>query len=302
MRENNFDMWIHIPEPWNPFGKSGEVDPYQLGVETGYCIFTDRGGKKIERAVFEVYFDIRARELYDIIGEETAGMWEPGSRFAGIGKFVAERDPQRIAIDLAGISHSDYKKLSEEFGEKYAERMVSAEKLLADFRPSRGREDDFRSRTPAAWENMIRRDRFDFVLPQAMRNNNIDLWIQVIQSWDPVDLGATSGYAVFADPALRTTEIQSQPVHAKSASRRFIEAFMVQAVASCLLHSAAPVLPCQTVRFQPPVSSLPHEGTRQPVSAALRSGFRAAHPRAQSRTRARRPCHARPARVVMELE
>ncbi len=46
---------------------------------------------------------------------------------------------------------------------------------------------------------MIRRDRFDFVLPQAMRNNNIDLWIQVIQSWDPVDLGATSGYGVFAD-------------------------------------------------------------------------------------------------------
>ncbi len=109
MRDNNVEMWLHIVPPWNPFGPGVETDPLQLGVYSGYCIFTDRGGDRIERGVFDSFGDIPARGLYDVIGDETGGMWSAGSRFRGIGKFVADRDPQTIAIDLSGISYTDYR-------------------------------------------------------------------------------------------------------------------------------------------------------------------------------------------------
>ncbi len=54
------------------------------------------------------------------------------------------------------------------------------------------------------WNNQIRREKFDLVLPQAMRKNNVDMWIHVmrIENPDPFgaeDLGSTSGLIVFTD-------------------------------------------------------------------------------------------------------
>jgi hypothetical protein len=54
------------------------------------------------------------------------------------------------------------------------------------------------------WNNRIRQEKFDLVLPQAMRKNNIDMWIHVMRTAlpDPFgaeDLGSTSGVFVFAD-------------------------------------------------------------------------------------------------------
>ena len=47
MRDNNVDMWIHVVRDGNP-------DPMQahFGQISGYAIFTDRGGDRIERALF----------------------------------------------------------------------------------------------------------------------------------------------------------------------------------------------------------------------------------------------------------
>lgn len=51
--------------------------------------------------------------------------------------------------------------------------------------------------------NLIRRDKFDLVLPGAMRDNNVDMWIHVIRRGDPdpfeLDFGATMGYIIFTD-------------------------------------------------------------------------------------------------------
>jgi len=199
MRQNDVDMWVHVVPPWNPFGPGVDTDSLQLGVNSGYCIFTDRGGDKIERAAFESYAEVPAEELYDVIGRDTGGMWEAGSRFRGIGEFVAERDPSRIAIDLTATSYADYMRLTEEIGEKYTQRITSAKNLLADFPPRSARGQDSRDGQPEAWTNLIRRDKFDFVLPQVMRDNKIDLWIHVIRDWDLVNLGAAAGYGVFTD-------------------------------------------------------------------------------------------------------
>jgi hypothetical protein len=54
------------------------------------------------------------------------------------------------------------------------------------------------------WNNKIRQEKFDLILPQAMRKNNIDMWIHVMRTAisDPFgaeDLGTTSGVIVFTD-------------------------------------------------------------------------------------------------------
>ena len=59
------------------------------------------------------------------------------------------------------------------------------------------------------WERMaqIRRDKFDLILPEAMRENRIDMWITVMKEGlpDPLydDLGrgyvGSTGYYIFTD-------------------------------------------------------------------------------------------------------
>ena len=50
----------------------------------------------------------------------------------------------------------------------------------------------------------IRKDKFDYVLPQAMRDNDVDMWIHVIRQAKPeplaLDLGGNAGVFIFNDP------------------------------------------------------------------------------------------------------
>jgi hypothetical protein len=104
-----------------------------MGGNTGYFIFTDRGGDRIERAAFgRVSGDVRNSGAYDIIRRRVS--------VKDLGQFVAERDPKRIGVnfsekmDLAdGISYVDYNQLVEALGDTYADKMVSAEFLIIDF-------------------------------------------------------------------------------------------------------------------------------------------------------------------------
>jgi len=137
MRDNQVDMWIHVirrgdPDPLSLDlgGQPGCPSP-SLSVRClGYYVFTDRGGDRVERALFNVSGD---RELYDIFG--------PADDLAA---FVAERDPKRIAVNISawltvadGLSHTGYLTLINRLGEKYAKRLVSAENVINDFRVRR---------------------------------------------------------------------------------------------------------------------------------------------------------------------
>lgn len=133
MRENGIDMWITVQ-------REGLRDPlyYDLGEgyigSTGYIVFTDRGGERIERAALGI--DDRRLEacgVYDII--------EGGF---DLRDFVAERDPKRIGLNMStsigaadGLSHSSFQLLEATLGETYASRFTSAEKLVSDFRSRR---------------------------------------------------------------------------------------------------------------------------------------------------------------------
>ena len=54
------------------------------------------------------------------------------------------------------------------------------------------------------WNHRIRREKFDLVLPEVMRKNDVDMWIHVMREAVPdpfgaEDLGSTSGVFVFTD-------------------------------------------------------------------------------------------------------
>ena len=133
MRENDIDMWLVVQ-------REGNYDPLyeDLGRgytgSIGYYIFTDRGDERIERAAFGVGGGmLEGCPTYDIV---------EGS--VDLAAFVAERDPARIGVNKSahigaadGLSHTEHQHLVETLGEEYASRLVSAEKLVSDFRSRR---------------------------------------------------------------------------------------------------------------------------------------------------------------------
>ena len=134
MRDNRIDMWIHVMGTKN--GEEGNLDPLRLdlGSNTGIFVFTDRGGDRIERAVLGSVSDtVLNSGAYDIFAPESE-----------LRQFVSERDPKRIAVNFSesiavadGISYTDYLKLASMLGDTYADRIVSAENLITDFRSRR---------------------------------------------------------------------------------------------------------------------------------------------------------------------
>jgi Xaa-Pro aminopeptidase len=132
MRENGIDMWI-VAERDGAYDANADLlgGGYSNGI--GYYVFTDRGRGRIERATFSIF----GPELSDCKSYDVVASTED------LRKYVAERDPKRIAIDMAteigaadGLSYSVHQHLVDALGPIYAKRLVSAEKLVSDFRSS----------------------------------------------------------------------------------------------------------------------------------------------------------------------
>ena len=133
MRNAGIDMWIvavkenHREPLWEDLGRG-----YVTGI--GYYVFTDRGGDRIERAALGPSgYMVEQSGAYDIFA--------PAST---LDAFVKERNPKRIGVNMSdeigpadGLSHSMYRHLVKTLGEPFASRMVSAEKLVSEFRSRR---------------------------------------------------------------------------------------------------------------------------------------------------------------------
>ncbi len=171
MRNHGIDMWIHVMREGNvhSFGNFVNSGFYaDLGSNSGLFIFTDRGGDRIERAAIGRCWArpdgsypvpnppanaVEESGAYDIISEPIRRFETPGGplteydhRFEGLREFVAERTPQRIAVNFRdktgpirrtptndGISHTDYILLTRELGEEFVDRLVSSEMLIFDY-------------------------------------------------------------------------------------------------------------------------------------------------------------------------
>lgn len=130
MRENGIDMWIVASREGHDDPNAAMLGGGYVG-DIGYYIFTDRGGGRIERAALGIggaAFD--QCPLYDIKGPPS-----------DLRAFVEARAPARIGINVAteigtadGLSHSLHEALRAALGPDLAARLVSAEKLVSDFR------------------------------------------------------------------------------------------------------------------------------------------------------------------------
>jgi hypothetical protein len=195
MRERGIDMWIHVIRPW----AWGGTDPlrYEFGSKSAILVFTDRGGDQIERAVFQG--EVQDPGAYDIVGEpyryESQQDYEfynyKGKpyeselelRFEGLGEFVAERDPKRIAVNYIetlslpegsetftmamgdGISYTDYVLISKALGDTYSKRMISAEYLILDYLSRRVASELVLNGSRAYGRRGGRDEKFDKVVP-----------------------------------------------------------------------------------------------------------------------------------------
>ncbi|MBA3269426.1 MAG: M24 family metallopeptidase [Acidobacteria bacterium] len=133
MRNAGIDMWIvavkenHREPLWEDLGRG-----YVTGI--GYYVFTDRGGDRIERAALGPSgYMLQQSGAYDIFGAAST-----------IAAFVKGRDPKRIGVNMSdeigpadGLSHSMHQHLVRTLGQPYATRLVSAERLVSEFRSRR---------------------------------------------------------------------------------------------------------------------------------------------------------------------
>ena len=133
MRDNGIEMWIvavkenHYDPLWKDLGRG-----YVTGV--GYYVFSDRGGERVERvALGPSGYLLNESGAYDEIA--------PATKLA---ELVRQRDPKRIGVNMSdeigpadGLSVTMLAELKKTLGEPYASRLVSAEKLVSEFRSRR---------------------------------------------------------------------------------------------------------------------------------------------------------------------
>ena len=133
MRAHGIDMWIvavkenHREPLWEDLGRG-----YVSGI--GYYVFTDRGAPRIERAALgpDGYM-VEESGAYDIFA--------PASTLAA---FVKARNPKRIGVNMSdeigpadGLSYAMHAHLVKTLGPAFATRLVSAERLVSEFRSRR---------------------------------------------------------------------------------------------------------------------------------------------------------------------
>ena len=176
MRGNGVDMWITVMKEglrdplWEDLGRG------YIG-NTGFYIFTDRGGDRIERVAIGV-------SGYKL---ERCGVYDEVLGSADLAAFVRERDPQRIGVNMSrsigaadGLSHTSWLHLRETLGEPYRDRLVSAEKLVSDFRSRRVASEIVAFGEAGEWSRKIAERAFsnEVITPGITALEDVAWWIE----------------------------------------------------------------------------------------------------------------------------
>ena len=177
MRENGIDMWITVQ-------KEGNYSPLYEDLGRGYTgtigfyIFTDRGGDRIER--------VAAGTTGPML--EACGAYDRVTGSVDLRAFVEERDPSRIGVNMSepigaadGLTHTEYEYLIETLGDPYASHLVSAEKLVSDFRSRRVASEIVAFGEAGEWSRKIAERAFsnEVITPGVTTLADVAWWI-----WD----------------------------------------------------------------------------------------------------------------------
>jgi Xaa-Pro aminopeptidase len=181
MRREGFDMWLVITREYNSdpvFRSMAPITTYSSRRRT-ILMFHDLGpGRGVERisigrsdyqGVFDVY---RTRN---------------DSQYVNLGRLVAERDPQRIGINVSdrwnhadGLTHNEYLRLEDALGPKYAGRLASAEMLVVGWLESKlAREtDQYRSVMRIAHQVIAEAFSNQVIVPGVTTNQDVVWWMR----------------------------------------------------------------------------------------------------------------------------
>lgn len=143
LRNNRIDMWIVLD-------RENRADPLHDELGGGYSgagaayVFADRGGGAVEKIYLganEQPVDFAVSQLYD---EKKFYRGKPQEMTPLLRAIVRERDPKRIAVNQSptfgsadGLTTSFESLLADALGKPYADRLVSAEPVVHEFRARR---------------------------------------------------------------------------------------------------------------------------------------------------------------------
>lgn len=132
MAESRLDMWLVINREYaeDPVYFSLVPQPTFAARRTTMLIFNRQDDGTIEKLSVNTY----------PFGEPYTSIWSGGdltAQWQALAKLIAERDPQRIGINISrdwpvadGLSHGLYKRLLAVLPETYQQRLTSAEELV----------------------------------------------------------------------------------------------------------------------------------------------------------------------------
>ena len=194
MRRAGVDMWIIMSREFNldpmlqMFGDYGISGWY--GHRNAYVFFDAGDGATLERTLLGTHQSGRMREFFPTI----IGYGEEGLK-PHLAEFIAERDPQRIAINRSrtvamadGITVEMLAFLEDAIGPEYSSRLVSAQDLIFDYISHRTAaeleiETEASQRT---WGILRRAFSNEVVTPGQTRL--MDIYGFILQEWQNQDL------------------------------------------------------------------------------------------------------------------
>ncbi len=181
MRREGFDMWLVITREYNSdpvFRSMAPITTYSSRRRT-ILMFHDLGPERgverisIGRSDYQGVFDVY-RTHND-------------SQYVNLGRLVAERDPQRIGINVSdrwnhadGLTHNEYLRLEDALGPKYAGRLASAEMLAVGWLESKlAREtDQYRSVMRIAHQVIAEAFSNQVIVPGVTTNRDVVWWMR----------------------------------------------------------------------------------------------------------------------------
>jgi len=194
MQRAGIDMWIIMSREFNVdpmlqmFGDYGISGWY--GHRNAYIFYDPGNGEPLERTLIGTHQSGRMREFFPTI----IGYGEEGLK-PHLAEFIAQRDPQRIAINRArtvamadGITAEMLAYLEDAIGPTYSSRLVSSQGLIFDY---------ISHRTPAELEiEAEASQRTWFILRRAFSNEVVkpgetrlmDIYGFILQEWQDQDL------------------------------------------------------------------------------------------------------------------
>ncbi len=143
MRNHGIDMWLVLDRENNPEPLHGDLGGGFSGVRAAF-IFFDSGGDTLEK----IYYGSHEQDATSVIGQVYDEKKYYGYSREGLTphlrKAIHDRDPKKIGVNTShtlpeadGLTVGLKNFLVDTIGPKYAERIVSAELLVRDFRLNR---------------------------------------------------------------------------------------------------------------------------------------------------------------------